>query len=403
MYPSSRRKPGFNAAARAACATAAVLTLGTAATARAEIVTSSTFRWQLEGAASFKYDAAGRQLHPSTRELARVEDVEELEHYSRVVFLDADRVVTTSWSGFVSAWKVEGGAPAWKARPGGPTPLKIMDVALTADKKFALVVGEAGLLAMLRTQDGKVERTWDAAGGDFRTAVAISADGGLFATGDLHGRVEVWSFAEPLPLASWSNDAASTGPTGPPVPHWGPTHLAFTPDGRFLYAADPSAIRLWNIGTGELVRALGDPDAGGAGATVDPERWWFSSLDFAPDQSYVIAGVYDGARVIDLASGETLRTFTGHPMGVLSSRLDVAKSEVVTVARDFTFRFFDADTAALKREAWLPCPSFPFIYVLADAVFNDAGDRIAMATSDPIWDRMGYYPVLRTYAYDAGL
>lgn len=343
---------------------------------------SSVLRPMLEGRAGFKLSVQGRDPHPAVSLLHRIEDRDEEEHYSRILWLPSGvEVLTISWNGFITAWNAETGNRVYHERPVGD--LRLSDVVLVRDGSQALVVGEAGTILLINTRDGTVARRWQEPAGNWVTAVTVSQDGAFFATGNLQGDVAIWSTAEAAPLAQWRA-------------HLWPINalaLNFTPTGRFVYSADPSGVKLWNVDDGALVRALGDPSVGGQ---LDPERWWFSSLSFSIDRSYVIAGGYDSTRAIDLGSGETLRTYGELPMGVLAARIDEARSEVVAVVRDFTIRVFDAETAEPKPMLWVPVFLFS---MMVDAAISPRGDFIAVASNDPNFARMGSFPVLKIYRY----
>jgi tetratricopeptide (TPR) repeat protein len=92
------------------------------------------------------------------------------------------------------------------------------------------------------------------------TAVTTSPDGRWAATGTHHGRgVQVW-------------DAHTGERLTPLIPEEPGVTPVFSPDGRWLVAAIPSAVRLWQTDSWELVRQIRpgqEPFAGGAAFSPD--------------------------------------------------------------------------------------------------------------------------------------
>jgi eukaryotic-like serine/threonine-protein kinase len=92
-----------------------------------------------------------------------------------------------------------------------------------------------------------------------------------------------------------------------------PESLAFSPDGAFLAAAihrqSTGGVRVWDVKTGQLARALPDPDL----TTAAP----CTSAAFSPDGKLLAAGGVDRVvRVWDVATGEERYRLGGHTRSV---------------------------------------------------------------------------------------
>jgi WD40 repeat protein/serine/threonine protein kinase len=94
------------------------------------------------------------------------------------------------------------------------------------------------------------------------------------------------------------------------------------------------------------------------------------ALEVSPDEKTVAcatvrAGFAD-PRLIEVASGATLRAFEGHTKAVLALAFDPAGKRLATVALDRTLRVFDVDTGALVTSAQLRASSAPTVTFTPD-------------------------------------
>jgi WD40 repeat protein len=131
---------------------------------------------------------------------------------------------------------------------------------------------------------GKTVRLWDVATGAVLgvlpghahdiMALAFSHDGRLLASGDLRGVVKLWDVA--------------TGAEGNPLGAAGEevflnevTALAFSPDDRTLAGVGDRAVRLWDVGMGNLL------------ARLEGHEGKVKCLAFSPDGTRLASGGYD--------------------------------------------------------------------------------------------------------------
>ena len=166
--------------------------------------------------------------------------------------------------------------------------------------------------------------------------------------------------------------------------------IVFTPDGsELISASDDKTIRVWDVGTGRIVRTIrgeigdGDPGkiyalalsrdgrllaAGGRTGTTgqrQPIRLYdlnegtliglfqghddaVLSLDFSPDGDRLVSGSTDDTAIIwDVASRKALHRLSGHKGDVNAARFTADASGVVTASDDNTLKLWDARDGAL--------------------------------------------------------
>lgn len=108
------------------------------------------------------------------------------------------------------------------------------------------------------------------------------------------------------------------------------TRVAVTPDGRRAVSAGLDALRLWDLSSGQEIRAFGQNAAG----------YW--ALAFSRDGRRLIAGSGDGsAYVFDLEKGQLLQRLQGHKGEVWGAALSADGTRAVTGAWDRSLRTWD--------------------------------------------------------------
>ena len=202
-------------------------------------------------------------------------------------------------AGAVRLWRVRDGT---LLRVLGDTATRIISVAFAPDSR-TLAAGSGGAEGRAPTIN-----LWDAAGGQFlRTlpaqhsgavhSLVFSPDGSLLAAGD--EQVRLWGVA----------DGALVRTLSPQTEAELAFSLAFSPDGTTLAAGTgDSAVRLWRVADGALLYALVGHAAAG----------YVQSIAFSPDGRLLAAGLSasSAVQVWRIPEGTLVRTPEGPPGGV---------------------------------------------------------------------------------------
>ena len=116
--------------------------------------------------------------------------------------------------------------------------------------------------------------------------------------------------------------------------------IAFSPDSRYLaigYFNAFASVQVFDVATGESVRTL-------------PVTGFTNSLVFSADGRYVLAGGGNTiATLWNLATGDLVRTFSGHTEAVTSVAISSDTHYILTGSADKTARLWDVTTGATLR------------------------------------------------------
>jgi WD40 repeat protein len=196
--------------------------------------------------------------------------------------------------------------------------------------------GESRLnLTLWDTATGKIAESFGAQTEDI-LSIAVSADRSRVVCGSRDGTVRVYDTSGGrLVQALESQPEYKTANLI--------TAVAFSPDSRLVLAGgympkgarDHAGIRLWDLGSGQMVRAWdGEPEP--------------HSLVFLPDgKRAVSAGKRSSFNLWDVTTGKLLHTFQGHVAQVTSIAVSSDGRRIFSGSQDGTTRIWDADRGSL--------------------------------------------------------
>ena len=226
----------------------------------------------------------------------------------RTTFLDTSGVRNIAFSPDGRTLVTSGGKPTlWdvQGRPrqrGVLEPDGIWDVAFSADGRVMAGVGNFGTIMVWDATTGRVRLALDDEDGEILSAVALSPDGTLLATGSFSGGIKVRN-AETGALAA------------PPFPGWAGGPLNFSSDGRLLVALGTrDTVLLWDVGRRGLTRA----------AARAPASARLLAFSLSPDARMLAMTATDGSVFLwDVASrrrlGASMQGHRGHARTVAFS------------------------------------------------------------------------------------
>ena len=155
-------------------------------------------------------------------------------------------------------------------------------------------------------------------------AVAVSTDGSTFATGDTHGRIQLWD----------ANTEHQLEDPGDNPQDQDILALAFSSDKKILASgSEDKTVRLWDTETRAKI------------ATLEGHEAWVAALAFSPDGKTIATG--DAGKVIKLWDVNTQReraTLTGHTNGISALTFTPDGKTLASGSYDGTIRFWNPDT-----------------------------------------------------------
>ena len=164
-------------------------------------------------------------------------------------------------------------------------------------------------------------------------ALVFSPDGRWLVSGTQGGKIQMWDVATGEVLVAF------TGPTVQEDPG-GISALAFSPDGTLLAAGVHSQIRLWEVGTGNVLLSVSTEHKRGDMVFQSyPEPLVFSS-----DGTILVNGIVNGAiQLWDVTTGDALDVLDGHTQKVETLVFSPDGQMLVSTAMDGTILLWDWD------------------------------------------------------------
>ena len=161
-----------------------------------------------------------------------------------------------------------------------------------------------------------------------------------------------------------------------PEPHDGPVYTGgFNRDATHALTVSDGTVRIWNMADGSLTREIGGADTHPVAAAFHP----------ANGAQVLVAGKDGSVRLIDVTTGQELRSFDGHTDSVGTVEFSADGSTVATASRDRSIRVWDVASGTLLHSFTSGDQrySHTFVRLSADGAMVAAGYPDSVAR---VWD-----------------
>jgi WD40 repeat protein len=268
----------------------------------------------------------------------------------RVIFVDGNRVATTSKDGTVKLWDAFSGE-------------ELQTLSGHQGSVFGVSSSDAGSRLASGGEDGTV-KIWDAlSGAELQTltghqgsvfGVASSNDGSRLASGGEDGTVKIWDPESEEVLRTLSGHRESV------------FDLVFSPDGALLATGSKDrTAKIWDVESGKLLHILSGHSSSVFGIAFHPQGSLLATV--SQDQTAILW---------DAETGKRQKTFIGHQGSVYDVAFSPDGQTLATASKDMSVKVWDVDTG---RE-FLSLPgSGAAVFGVA---FSPEGRTLATASSD---------------------
>jgi WD40 repeat protein len=167
---------------------------------------------------------------------------------------------------------------------------------------------------LLHVLDGHTKTVW---------AIAFSPDSQSLASTSNDQTVKIWNVNNGQNLHTM--EAHTNGGLA----------VAYSPDGKQIGSAGKDGkLKLWNAQTGALEQVI----------TVTADSWIYG-MNFSPDgKAIAIANADKTVKIMDRASGEMLKTLSGHTAEAYAVSYSPDGKTIVSASRDNTLKLWNAET-----------------------------------------------------------
>jgi WD40 repeat protein len=208
----------------------------------------------------------------------------------------------------------------------------INSVAFSPDGQYGLAGSGFGFIMLFETRTGNEIRTFSVPNGNGHpiTSLAFSPDGQYALSGNANydnSALNLWDLqtGDLVRTFTGHNDSIYS--------------VAFSPDGQYaLSGSGDNTLMLWDIQTGDEVR------------TFSGHRDSVYSVAFSPDGQYALSGSGDDTVILwDVQTGNKIRTLTGHSDDVYSVVFSPDGQYILSGSRDCTLILWDMQTGNKVR------------------------------------------------------